>query len=206
MKYFKILGLAAIAAAALMAFAGSASATMLYNSSKHEAATTLGVNAILHAEAESTVTLHPPFGDIECKKSTVQGTVTRAGSATESVKGSITAANLTFKECNATVTTLAGGELEATYTTANDASLKSTGAEVTVEFFGTHCIFKTNGTPIGTLTGSSDAVIAGSTATFDISAKIPRTGGRSGAFCGSEAEWTGSYKVDQPMFLDAASS
>jgi len=68
-------------------------------------------------------------------------------------------------------------------------TLTSSGSEVTVEFLGFHCIFKTSSTDIGTLTAN------GGNATFDIAATIPRTGGRSGAFCGSTAQWTGSYSV-----------
>ncbi len=203
MKYLKIMGLAAIAAAALMAFASSASATALYNSTTHNATTKLGVGASLKAEAESTVTLHPPIGDITCTSSVAEGTVSNAGGSGVNVEGSLS--KLTFSGCNATVTVLKPGKLVAAFSSGTNAALTSKEAEVTVEFGGFHCIFNTGttGTAIGTLTGSTATA---STATFDISAKIPRTGGRSGAFCGSTAEWTGSYKVVTPDKLDATAS
>jgi hypothetical protein len=69
---------------------------------------------------------------------------------------------------------------------------------VTVELLGLHCIFNTSNTDIGTFTGSANA---GANATLDIEATIPRTGGRSGAFCGSSAQWKGSYKVTSPKPL-----
>lgn len=200
MKYLKILGLAAIAAAALMAFAGSASATTLTSPANTQ------YSGSISSVNEKTVILHPPFGDIECKKSTVEGSITNAGGAESTVSGNIkeegSVHGLTFSECNATVTVIKSGSLEVHTQEANNnhnGTVTSTGTEVTVELLGTHCIFATSGTDIGTLTGSSNT---GSNATFDISATIPRTEGRSGAFCGTSAQWTGSYKVTSPTFLD----
>lgn len=224
MKYVKMLGLLAVAAAALMAFAGTASATQLTDASGN----VLGVGTVIHAEAESTVTLHPPIGDIECSGSTVKGSITNAGGASATVSGPIDTTEvegkktgLTFTGCNATVTVLQTGSLEIHTKTANadgNGTLTSKGTRVTVVFAGFHCIFETNatnGTDIGTLTGSKNVVkeihnpgkenevkTFGGTATLDIEATIPRVGGTSGVFCGSTAQWTGSYKVDTPDYLD----
>jgi hypothetical protein len=153
------------------------------------------------AEAEGTTILHPPIGDIECKKSSVSGKTTNTGGATETVKGNIE--SLSFAECNATVTVLAKGSLEVHTRTASadgNGTPTSTGTEVTVEFVGFHCIFKTSSTDLGTLTGSENT--GGTHATLDIAATIPRTGGRSGAFCGSTAQWTGSYLFTSPEGQD----
>ena len=192
----RTFGLAALAAALMaLVVAGSASATTLTGASG-----TLPSGTTIAAENEGTVTLHPPIGDIECTKSAVSGKTTNAGSSTETVKGNIE--SLSFTSCNATVTVLTKGTLEVhtRETTANNnGTLTSSGTEVTVEFAGFHCIFKTSSTDIGTVTGSANTK---SNATFDISAKIPRTGGRSGAFCGTEAEWTGSYKITNPTTLN----
>ncbi len=193
MKYLKLMGLAAIAAAALMAFAGTASATLLTGAG----GATLGSGTKIVSENEGTVTLDPPFGAIECNESKVDGSTTNAGGTGVAVTGSIS--TLTFNKCNATVTVLNKGTLSITGTGSNNGTLSSTGAEVTVEFIGTHCIFKTNGTSLGTVTGSGTT---GATATLDISATIPRTGGRSGAFCGSTAAWTGAYVVTEPDTLN----
>lgn len=193
MKYVKMLGLAAIAAAALMAFAGPASATILTNG----AGAQLGVGTVIHGNAEGTVTLHPPIGDIECGTSTVGGTIGNAGSASTTVSGNLS--TLTFGNCNATVTVLKKGSLEVHTKTASadgNGTLTSNGAEVTVVFAGFHCIFTTSNTDIGTVTGSKTKA-----ATLDIEATIPRTGGSSGVFCGSTAQWTGSYAVSSPATL-----
>jgi hypothetical protein len=198
MRILKPFALAAITAAALaLVLAGPASATLLTGSGG-----TLGSGTELKAENEGTVTLHPPIGDIECKKSSVAGKTTNGGGEGETIKGTIE--SLSFSECNATVTVLVKGELSVEGTGSEYGTLRSTNTEVTVELSGFHCIFKTSSTDIGTVTGST---ITGGNATFDIEATIPRTGGRSGAFCGSTAQWTGSYKISSPnpLYVDGAS-
>jgi hypothetical protein len=193
MKYVKMFGLAALAAA-LMAFAavGTASATTLDDS---EGAMTVGES--ITAAAEGTTELHPPIGSINCKASHVGGKITNAGGAGVNVSGSIE--GLSFTECNAKVVVLANGSLSIASSGGSNGTLFGTGNEVTVEYLGFHCIFKTNNTSLGTLTGSTTT---GGAATLDISANIPRTGGRSGAFCGTAAAWTGSYAVSTPNPLN----
>ncbi|HEX5527552.1 MAG TPA: hypothetical protein VFX44_10210 [Solirubrobacterales bacterium] len=199
MKYLKMLGLAAIAAAALMAFAGAgtASATELTCGSS-----LCAVGTTFHSVSIGKAVLDAPFGNVECE-STVHGHVTDPGSPTTTAKVELT--EIIWTNCGSdNVVTLAKGTLEihteestpAPNVSANNGTVTSTGAEVTVEHVGTHCIFKTNGTDLGTLTGSANT---GGTPKFDISATIPRSGGRSGVFCGSSAPWTGSYTIDAPM-------
>ena len=212
MKYLKMLGLAAIAAGALMAFAGAgtASATELTCTEPAGVIVMCPNPTTVHAVSEGHAVLDTIFGNIECE-STVNGTANTGGpSSTETVVGS---GEVTFFNCTtAVVKVLKNGTLEI-HTDPNDSAsdttngtVTSTGSEVTVETFGFHCIFTTNNTDIGTLTGSSTVAaargVATETATFDISATIPRTGGRSGAFCGASAPWTGAYKVTTPDWLD----
>jgi len=199
MKYLKMLGLAAVGACALMAFvgAGSASATILTCDGG-----TCAVGTVIHAENENGhVTLHPIIGDIQCA-STVEGKITNAGSSTTTVEGSVS--SLLFVGCTngATAHTIKGGSLILhTGTNQNtEGTVTSVGAEVTIEAFGFHCIFGTGtGVDIGLFTGSEKT---GTNATFDIAATIPRIGGRSGAFCGSSAQWTGNYKITKPNPLN----
>ena len=212
MKYLKMLGLAAIAAGALMAFAGAgtASATTLTCTNPPGTRVVCPTGTVIKAESEGHATLDSIIGNIECA-STVEGSTSNEGSSTETVSGNISA--LTFTGCtnSAVVTVLAKGSLEVHTDPADpegksgktgNGTLTSTGTEVTVEQSGFHCIFKTNGTDIGTLTGATTATNAAKEfthmATLDISATIPRTGGRSGIFCGSSAPWTGSYTVVSP--------
>ncbi len=209
MKYIKMLGLLAVAAAALMAFAGTASATTITSDT--------GSTPALHAEAGET-TLHG-VSTITCHNSTVAGTVAAHGSST-TAKGSIS--TLSFTNCtnNNHVTVLATGtgangtgelEVHTQYTTIKhedgtvtkilhessngNGTLTSSGTKVTIQVtsLGLSCLFETNNTKIGTVTG-------GEHATLDIeSAGIPRVG--HSIFCGSNGVWTGSYKVNHPTNL-----
>ena len=196
MNNVKLSVLMAATVAAFLAFAAaSASATELSN----ETGGMMTTGSTIAASAEGTTVLHPPIGTIECKESGVEGTTSTTGGASETVKGNLS--KLTFTSCNATVTVLTQGGLEIhtrTESADGNGTLTSSGTEVTVEFAGFHCIFKTNSTDLGTLTGSPTTK---SNATLDIEATIPRTGGKSGAFCGSTAKWTGSYKVTKPSVL-----
>lgn len=203
MKYAKILGLLAVAAAAMMAFAASASATEVTSPTG-----TLYTGEI-HAEAEHNAVdggpiLHGP-ADIQCTNSTVSGTIETHGSTT-TAHGPIN--SLTFTNCNPgqDVTVLNPGRLIA-HTDPEpgagkyDGTLTSDGAEVLIHLtsIGITCLYTTEETDIGTLT-SSDTTEG--TATLDIEGTIPRTGGS--IFCGSSGTWTGSYEVTTPdtLYID----
>jgi len=188
MKYLKMFGLAALAAALMAFFAvGTASATIIENGAEK-----LKTGTSITAESEGTTELHPPFGSINCSESHVGGKTTNEGGSGVNVNGEITA--LSFSKCNATVTVLKKGTLSIAHSSGSNGTLTGSGQEVTVSYLGTHCIFSTNNTKLGTVKG-------GTTATLDIEATIPRTGGSSGAFCGSTAQWTGSYSVTNPDTL-----
>jgi len=198
MRYFKVFGLVALAAAAVTAFAGSgtASATELTCSS----GTMCSAATALHAESEGTVTFHPPIGDVNCTGSTFAGTTSNTGGPTETVSANLT--TLTLTGCNATVHVFTAGTLEIhtrNMNADNNGTVTSNNFTFTIEFAGFHCLYKTVNTDIGTLTGSATT---SATATLDIEAIVPREGGRSGAFCGSTAPWTGSYKFTSPDYLN----
>jgi hypothetical protein len=186
MRYIKMLGLLAVAAAALMAFAGTASATTITSPTGNPytgtiQATTHGGHAVLHN----------PIAKIECH-STVHGHVESHGT-TVTAKGLIT--SLTFINCTNSwhVTTNTPGTLEIHWTSGYNGTLTSTGATVTSTRFGIECRYVTSNTHIGTLTG-------GSPATLHIQGSIPFHSGSS--FCGEGAtQWTGSYQVTSPSSL-----
>lgn len=187
MKPLKILALLAVSAAALMALAGTASATEL----TAPAGTKLGKMAVIKMELKEGKAIFedgtPP--DVECGGSKIEGEVTNAGSATETVTLSVTA--LTFENCNCEVAVLAKGTLIIHTREANsngDGTVTGNGQQITYNCGGFHCIATTNATDLGTLAGGAPAV-------FSVEAKVPRTGGRSGAFCGTVVNWRGVYKV-----------
>jgi hypothetical protein len=187
MKYAKILGLLAISAAALMAFAGVASATVV---TAPAGSTYTGE---IKAENEGGhVVLDNPIAKIECT-SNVAGTITQHGAGV-TVKGNIT--SLSFTNCTNSwhVTVISAGTLEAHALGGGNATLTSSGATVEATRFGIACRYSTTNTDIGTLTGAATST---SHATLDISAAIPFHGG-SGLCGGGATTWTGSYKVTTP--------
>lgn len=205
MKFVKMLGLLAIAAAAVMAFAGSASATTLTGPNTGEVFT-----GTLTAESEGTTSLDGAFVTVSCAKSHVEGKIEQHGKGV-TVKGTI--ATLSFTECNFPVTVIKGGSLElhATKTEIKTetclesegdkctGTLTSTGAEVKITTSVGECIFTTNATDVGQLTTTHRTA---KTATFDIEGKIPRTAGNF--LCGSSGTWTGFYEIKTPdtLWLD----
>jgi len=191
MKYAKMLGLLAVAAAALMAFAGTASATTVTSPSG------TSYTGVIHAHAGVT-TLSGSFVTVECKTSTVLGHLETHGSSV-TAGGKIT--ELNFKECNFETTVNKAGSLEIhtdKATADGNGTLTSTGAEVTIKTSVGTCIFTTNATDVGTVTGGAPAKlnIAG--------ASIPRTGGSAGFLCGASGTWKGEYTVTtpSPLFVD----
>ena len=204
MKSLKAYFLAVLIAAALASVTGvgSASATELTCTDLEWTKVMCPTGTMIQAETAQTITLHPPIGDIECRKSTYTAHTTNTGGTSATVEARLTA--LTFSECNAEVVVLKQGgyiihttdEIEGAN---HNGTVTTTGTEVTVGFAGFHCIFTTKETDFGHLTGSSTT---GGTPTFDLAASMPRTGGRSGAFCGSTAQVTGDYKLTEPDWMD----
>lgn len=191
MKHLKILGLLAVAAAAMMAFAATASATTIT-----APANTLYTSTI-SATNSGSLTLHGP-ADVTCNKSTVTGKVEKHGAGV-TAEGKVS--TLSFTECNQHVKVNSGGTLIVHGLSGNKGTLTSTGASVSVEFttiFGNiNCTYGTNATHIGTVTGAASST-GHATLAID-SAPIPVTAG--GGLCGSSAEWTGAYKVNTPTGL-----
>jgi len=192
MKHLKRLGLAAVAAMALMAFvgAGTASATTLIG----VGGSVLKAGTTIHAVNVGTVTFTTEVKNVECTGSTIQGTTSNETGTTVN----ITVSTLTFTGCNCEVKVLKTGTLsiERIGTTSN-GTVKSNGAEITEScstIFGTvHCIVATSGTDLGTLTG-------GTTATIDISsAQIPYL--TTSSLC-SAGRWDATYKIDNPDTLN----
>jgi hypothetical protein len=208
MKYVKMLGLAAVAAMALMAFFGasSASAAVLCktNSDPCEAGQDLEKGAALNSSlaAGKTAVLKAAFSEVVCSKSEVKGEVTNTGGKGKEVSGDIT--EITFTECTcgsrtAHVTTTEAGTLKV-----NDAgTVTSVGTRATIQCTGlASCIFGTvaAGTDVGTFTeGSPGSLNAAATLTWSSGT------GDSGQFVcagfGDTGSWTANYEVTSPTSL-----
>ena len=197
MKSLKILGLAVVAAAALTAFVGPASAlaaesgTTLcsVNETPCKAANHYATGTAVSASLSSAkATLAAGFATIECSKSTVGITTTSTGSATEEVKGNIT--SLTFGECNCEVTVLKNGTGSINHTTEMNGTLKAEGVEVEVVCPAATCFYG------GTVTGI--VVKGGAPATATATNTIITRLGGSNAACAKEAKWNATYTVSEP--------
>jgi|SRR5690349_12608585 len=190
MKYVKMLGLLAVAAAALMAFAGTASATTVTGPLGEPTPT-------IHAENENGhVKLANPIANIECA-STVEGTVTSHGTG---VTASGPIGILTFTGCTNGwhVTVVAPGSLEVHYVSPGIGTLTSSGATVSTTRLGVICNYATANTDVGTVTDSTRVA----TATLHIIATIPIHAGSS-ALCGTgAAKWEGAYVSTTKLTLD----
>jgi hypothetical protein len=193
MKHLKILGVVAVCATALMAFAGTASATTLTS----PAGTTY--SGSIKSTSEGIVKLKATFGTIECESS-VEGKVeTNPGTPVSGKVSKLTWTNCGPGSCSAT--TLKTGSLSIESSGGGNGTLTGNGQEVETNCFGLNCVWTTSNTSLGTVTGSSNTK---ATATLDISATIPRSGGTGGGFCGSTGTWSGSYIVNTPdeLFID----
>jgi hypothetical protein len=191
MKYLKMLGLAAIAAAALTAFigTGTASATTLTSAG----GLIFGAETEIHATSEGKVVLETAIGKIECDSTTTLKTENEGGGGLLVTFG---VEAFTWGPCSAAFAAVpTKGVGDITGIGGNNGEIRSNGFELTVEKNGFHCIYRTNLQKVGTVTGSATT---GATPTIDISATITRTGGKNGAFCGMSGTWKGSYKINTP--------
>jgi hypothetical protein len=192
MKHLKMLGLFAMAAVALMAFAGSASAQTL------TAPTGTEYTGTLSASLEGSALLKAGFAEITCTEGVVGGTVT----ANTNIHASGSIDTVHFSSCKEgqTVDTLVQtGTLTINRSTRE---VSGTGVAITTAVGGVSCVYTLGetsnllGTAKNTSVGGVDKV------TLAINAKLPKKEG--GFLCASPATWTANYIVTTPAssFLD----
>jgi len=205
MKYLKMLGLAAVAAAALMAFAGAGTASASVVCSTTVSPCPVGqkwgnVAVDFSSENESGTgagkTVFETGSDFlknECE-STVQGTLTN-GTSTATAK--LSGITLTWSSCNRHTTTLKTGTIEIhNVAGTSNGTVTASGFEWTMQFpaiFGEEvsCVFETGtGLGLGTLTEGNPATMDVSTTVALATNQDPR--------CPSEPRWTGKYKFTTP--------
>lgn len=196
MRRLYAFGLVLVPAILALSFttASSASATVLCTTATSPCSGGVyGSGTTIEASLKGTSVLHPPFGNVECSASSIKGEVTNPGSEEANVSGAVK--TLSLSTCNATVTVLKSGTFKVEAPKEGNGTLKLEGFETTVEALGFHCIF--SGSASFSLKGGEMASLLGTSL-------IKRTGGRSGAFCGSEASWTAEYTVTSPAPLYVA--
>jgi hypothetical protein len=193
MKYLKMLGLAAVAAMALMAVvgAGTASATAVYGNGAK-----LGVGAEIKASLTGgTARLENTAGEVldTCTGGEVKGTISNAGGEAATVSGSVSTANLTWSGCTKNPTqTTSGGTLEIHHISGKtNGTLTASGFNVTVAgIFGVSCIYGTGSNlDLGEVEGSKSKQ-----AILNINVVVNGAAGNS-FLCPSHAIWNADYKV-----------
>jgi hypothetical protein len=203
MKYFRMMGLVAAAAIALMAFeAGTASATTLTSPTG-----TVYKGEIIASVEKGVIFREEGFGTWTCTTGVVKGTpnaqsdaATVTGNISTLTFGAPRAANEEESQCEngaATINVLKRGSLEIhSIAGTENGTLTSSGAEVTVTKSGVHCIYTTSNTHLGTLTNSTATK---ATATMDINAKLNKA--PTSFLCAEHAQWEGAYLVTTPDSL-----
>lgn len=205
MKYVKMLGLAAVAAMALMAFvgAGSASASVLCKTAPNAAGECptgwdypAGTTVHITQKAGTTAALESGSTVLDtCTTSTFHGFTANTGSATETVHGENTLTwGTAATPCSKTTDTIAGGEVEIhAADDKGNGTVTAKNSEVTINtIFGT-CVYGSGPSiDLGILTG-------GNTPTISIDATVPKISGNFA--CPSTSTWTAEYVVTQPQPL-----
>lgn len=179
-----------------LTIAPSASATVLCKTGTNPCTGgTYAKGTAIEMSLASPVEMEPPFGVIECTGSTINAEVTNAGGESSTVTANLT--SFTMSSCNCPMTVLNKGSLEIHSTGSGNGTVTLRESEVTTECGGFHCIIGTSNTDIGSLTGGAMASLA-------VNATTPRTGGRSGAFCGNMWPWTARYTITkpEPLFVE----
>jgi hypothetical protein len=201
MKYLKMLGLAVVAAAALMAIAGAgpASATVFC----HSTASPCPQKWATGTEPRFTVTTGTAgiwtttSGEVvaKCTEGEIRATMTNSGGATETIKETVAATGLTWPSVSGCIKTVTvkGGTLEFhTIAGTDNGTITVSGVEITIEILGSSCVygFGTN-EHLGTLTGNGSGK-----AVFDISTLFIK---KSGSFiCPEDLKWSESFTQTSP--------
>jgi hypothetical protein len=209
MKFAKPLALAVVAAAALMAFLGSstASATVLCNveglPNGGPTGTTCpeqhgyGKGTTIHAVNVGTIKMTTTFKNIECTESTLSWVLENEGGPSETVTA--TDEEVVYANCNCEVKVLAKGTLEIHWIEdSHNGTLTAKETEWTVQcntiLGAVHCIYSTDGgIHIGTLTGGADPII------HMEENNIPRL--ETSSACAEKAHWDATYTVTSPKPL-----
>jgi hypothetical protein len=204
MNNLKIFGLAAVAAAIVMALVGasSASATALCSANQEECASPLGAGTVVEASLKTgtKAVLKTELATVECNKSVTSGTTTSGAGA--SVSGVIE--NLSFSECKTTSGTncTVGTALSLPYNASITATGSGNGKLVATKGGG-------GGNPGATVTclGVIECTFRTSSATLNVLGGNPAVAKaegielteRTGLICpAKEAKWTAEYAVSKP--------
>jgi hypothetical protein len=198
MKNLKIVGLATVAALALIAIAGvgSASATRLCAENATpcpEAKRYVLAQAFNSTLETGNVVFNAGLYNVECTGSTINGSIENQGGAGNVI---IDLETITFAGCGCPVTAVKTGSMSVEHTTGTmNGKLTTANIELTWNCMG-HCIYGEGS--FGTLTG-------GAMGTMDVNGTMNRVKG-SPPGCPATVTWKGSYTVTtpEPLYVSEA--
>jgi hypothetical protein len=196
MKWAKVLSLAFVAAAALMACDGvsTASATVFCKATESpcSGANLIGEGSELKADAEGRSVFQTTLGLIfeSCTGGTLAGTVSAPGGATEPVIIATAPSSFTWTGCEAGgVSATESGELETTYIEGTDHGT-TTGKGFGIKFTRSGCTY----VPLSAV-AELGRVTGGVTPTIDINTVMTKSGGFA---CENTIVWKVTYKITRP--------
>lgn len=195
MKHMKILGLAVVAATALMTFlgAGPASATVLCKTASSPCPETYPVGTYFYSSLEGTGVWEESSGTIfqKCTSATIKTVNTNKGGSGQSVKMAILSAYWGNPESTCTKTTdfLKWGELEIHWISGTE---NGTVTDVGTEWTVGSCVYGFNKlTDLGTIKG-------GNPARLELNALVPPISGP----CFTSYRWTATFTIwPQPLYV-----
>ncbi|HET7455150.1 MAG TPA: hypothetical protein VFJ76_06485 [Solirubrobacterales bacterium] len=198
MKHLKMIGLAAVAAAALMAFlgAGTASATVICKNNLNTNACSepypVGTKGKASLAAGSSALLETTAGEalVTCTGSVIESSLKNAGSATTTVESNVS--TMSFTGCTREVKVIKGGYAILHHIAGTDnGTLTTVETEVTVNgIFGTSCTY-------GAGTGMDVGItVGGNPGSMSLNVVFPRTAGSF--LCPADARFTGKYTATEP--------
>ena len=207
MKHLKMRGIAALAAAALMAFVGASSASATVLCKTPGTGTPTGTTCPsgwayagaqeIHSVNVGNVIMHTTYKTITWTVLTTRYSTSSEGSESEAVTGP--EGELILGGGNCTGNVLKAGTQEIQWISGtHNGTVRSSGTEITTicsTIFGNvHCTYATNNTDFGTLTGGSPAMLTAS-------ANIPVNASESDGLCSEESTVTVTEKVTTPTPL-----
>jgi hypothetical protein len=187
----KALGLAAVAAMALMALlgAGSASATVLCTTTTTPCGIGWHIDKLV-LSATGSMSQHSTGGALEstCTGSSATATKNSTGSSTTTPVGTVVTAALIWEGCNQKTETLEGGELEVhRIAGTHNGTVTAIGFKVTMVIAGVSCTFGAGaGIHLGVITGGTPAIL-------HLNAVVNKVAGSF--LCPADSVWEATYQI-----------
>jgi hypothetical protein len=191
MEHLKTLGLATVAAIALLGFAGGRAAqasTSLYTDAAKTIPYAAGTVVDLSLKSGTTTKLTANGSETlnTCTGSTAKGKT--ASEAGETIAVSLE--TLSWSGCNHTTDTLANGSLEIKWTSGTSGEVIGKKTEWTAEISGVSCSYGLGeGTKLGTITGGEAPIL-------NVEAAVKKTAG--GLFCPGTMTLDAEYTFTEP--------